>query len=200
MRKRLLSDTQKRYENVNTIVIALLITILGAIFWKAMGFSFGPAYGRGQKWGNKGVQEGILQTKPEEEVMIISGGFYRELWEEEDFKNWVEDAGRGAEVRVVTGPKNESECKDTIREWVEEGIIKLRKLEKPETMHFLIVDKSIAHIEERHIFGKEPERTFFVRNLYPESSAKLYKKFEKLWESGEQISEENIETLFSSPS
>lgn len=194
------TKTKRKYEGImNVIVVALLITIFGAILWKAMGYSFGPAYGKGQKW-NSGIQKEILAIKPKNEVVIVSGGFYAERWEEENFKKWIEASGKDTEVRVVTGPFNEGKCKDTIQKWIKEGIITLKKLGRPEYEHFLIIDEDIAHIEEKHIPGREPEGTIFVRKLYPESRAYFHNRFEELWEKGEQISEGNIENLFSSPS
>jgi hypothetical protein len=167
---------------MNMIVVAILITAFGAILWKAMGYSFGPAYGRGQKW-NRGIQKEILGTKPKNAVIIVSGGFYSERWEEKNFKKWIEASG-----------------KDTIQKWIKDDIITLRKLERPEYEHFLIIDEDVAHIEEKHIPGREPEGTIFVRKLYPESRTYFHNRFEELWEKGEQISEGNIKTLFSSPS
>lgn len=184
---------------MNVIVVAFLITGIGAVLWKAMGYDFGPAYGRGQKW-NRGIQKEILETKPKKEVIIVSGGFYSERWEEEKFKEWINATGKDTEVRVVTGPFNERECKDTIQKWVKGGTINLRKLEEAEYEHFLIIDGDVAHIEERHIPGREPEGTILVKNLYPESRAYFHNRFEELWKKGEQINEGNIENLFSSPS
>ena len=184
---------------MNAIVVAFLITAVGAVLWKAMGYSFGPAYGRGQK-ENRGIQKRILECKPKNEVIIVSGGFYSERWEDRDFKRWIEAAGKNTEVRVVTGPFNERECENTIQKWVKDGTITLRKLEGPEYEHFLIIDEEVAHIEERHIPGEEPEGTIFVRKLYPESWTYFHNRFEELWKMGEQIKEGNIKNLFSSPS
>jgi hypothetical protein len=193
-----ITKTKRKYEGImNVIAVALLITIFGAILWKAMGYNFGPAYGKGQKW-NKGIQKEILATKPKNEVVILSGGFYSKRWEEEDFKKWIEMVGKSTQVRVVTGPINEGKCEETIQKWVKGDIIKLRKLEGAEYEHFLIIDEDVAHIEEKHMPGREPEGTIFVRSLYPESRSYFHNRFEELWNRGEPISEGNVKTLFSS--
>ena len=118
---------------MNVIIVALLITIFGAILWKAMGYSFGPAYGKGQKW-NSGIQKEILATKPKIEVVIVSGGFYSKRWEEEDFKKWIEMVGKGTDVRVVTGPINEGKCEET--NWEGHKTAKYFQKEQKARQHF----------------------------------------------------------------
>jgi hypothetical protein len=172
---------------------AITLGIVVAI--KMLGYPLGHGYGRQEE--NDTLDKLIKEAKPEKEVLIVSGGFYEELWNNLNFKKWIEGAKeRGAEIKVITGPMNEKSVEGLIKNWVEHGIIKLRKSDKPETFHFIMVDGKKGHIEEEHEYGKGPTSSFYVKGFYRRARKNLYERFNEIWGQAEEINKENLSTLF----
>jgi hypothetical protein len=194
-------------------IIATAVVTLAAILWKVVfGISFISGYGVGQKGGNnlktlftedkKKVpihqRDNIVPT-PQREVIIVSGSLHSEHWTQDSWIQWLEMVHEKKDItpKVVTGPHNDKESKDRIKELLEKGAIELKKLENKETKHFFIIDKDWAHIEEKHT-GPEIPGGIRVKHLYPGSRKELCGKFEMLWNKAKPVTLDNIENIFNS--
>jgi hypothetical protein len=162
--------------------VAITLGIIGII--KVLGYPLGHGYGR-QETG--ALDKLIREAEPEKEILVITDGFYEELWGKPEFKKWIEDAKkRGAEIRVITGPSDEGNVEKLIESWVKNGIIELRKSDEPEALHFIIVDGKRGYIEE------DPTSSFYVKSFYRRARNNLLKRFNEIWDLAEGINKKNI--------
>jgi hypothetical protein len=174
------------------ITVAITIGIIGLM--KMLEYPLGHGYGRQEI---DTIDKLIRETEPEKEILIVTDGFYEELWGKPEFKKWIEDAKkRGAEIRVITGPRNERSVEKLIESWVKNDIIELRKSDKPGTFHFIMVDGRKGYVEEKHEYMKKPTSVFYVKSFYRRARNNLLERFNEIWDQSEGVNEENLSTLF----
>lgn len=186
------------------IIAAILTVIFAGILWKVvLGISFISGYGVGQRGDNNMEKLFIGDVEkvpmPQRAVIIVSGTLHRDHWTQESWIHWLEKAHKekGITTKIVTGPHNDKESMDRIKELLKKEAIELKTLENKETMHFLIIDEDWAHIEEKHT-GSEIPNGIRVEHLFPGPRIKMLRRFEMLWNKAKPVTLENLENIFTS--
>lgn len=159
---------------IATVIGGIVAVVIPAIY-RLKGYVFIPTYGVWQKKGD--FLKDMLQVEPKRRVLIVDGNLEPRLWDNGEFKEWIENsAKKGAEIKIITGPSNDPKCKETIKRWIKDGLIELRRLNHYETFHFAIADDA-AYIQGH-------KDSYFIPRLAEGREVWLLERFNRLWNNG----------------
>lgn len=100
-----------------------------------------------------------------------------------EFKN------KNIQGRVLCGPKIDPEIVKLLKQWIQDGVLAVKKVSQREEYHFIVSDNRHFKAEVPHEPFEKIRKGIVVLNAQDrEDISRLENRFEHLWEKSEEIS------------